>query len=332
MTSRIALSLGSGGARGYAHIGVIEELESQGHEIVGVAGTSMGALVGGLYAAGKLDEYSEWARSINQRELLRLLDVSWRAPGAIRGERIFARVQQILGDAMIEDFAIPFTAVATDLLARKEVWFQRGRADVALRASIALPTIFTPVMLNGRLLADGGMLNPLPIAPLSSLHADAVVAVDLTAVPEESGSHPVQETAEVLPESEWRERFRRTASQVLDADVTRRLVARLGRGRDGDADGDEVLELLELADEEVPGPASPFEELPPKLRTLEVMELSLDALQSVVARYRLAGYPPDLTIRIPKNVARTLDFHRAAEVIEIGRAATKEALAADPLP
>lgn len=330
MTSRIALSLGSGGARGYAHIGVIEELEAQGHQIVGVAGTSMGALVGGLYAAGKLDEYSEWARSINQRELLRLLDVSWRAPGAIRGERIFARVQQILGDAMLEDFAVPFTAVATDLLTRKEVWFQRGRADVALRASIALPTIFTPVMLNGRLLADGGMVNPLPIAPLSSLHADAVVAVDLTGLPEDAGRHPVKETAEVLPESEWRERFRRTASQVLDADVTRRLVARLGRGRDGD--GDEDLEVLELADDEVPEAASPFEELPPKLRTLEVMELSLDALQSVVARYRLAGYPPDLTIRIPKNVARTLDFHRAAEMIEIGRAATKEALAADPLP
>ena len=330
MSSRIALSLGSGGARGYAHIGVIEELEAQGHEIVGVAGTSMGALVGGLYAAGKLEEYSEWARSINQRELLRLLDVSWRAPGAIRGERIFARVQQILGDAMIEDFAIPFTAVATDLLARKEVWFQRGRADVALRASIALPTIFTPVMLNGRLLADGGMMNPLPIAPLSSLHADAVVAVDLTGVPEDAGQHPVQETAEVLPESEWRDRFRRTASQVVDADLTRRLLARVGRGRDGEED----LDLGDVPVEEDPAevPVSPFGELPPKLRTLEVMELSLDALQSVVARYRLAGYPPDLTIRLPKNVARTLDFHRAAEMIELGRAATKEALAADPLP
>ena len=231
---------------------------------------------------------------------------------------------------MIEDFAVPFTAVATDLLARKEVWFQRGRADVALRASIALPTIFTPVMLNGRLLADGGMMNPLPIAPLSSLHADAVVAVDLTGVREDDGQHPVQETAEVLPESEWRDRFRRTASQVVDADLTRRLVARLGRGRDGEED----LELPDLPDDELPEPvpASPFGELPPKLRTLEVMELSLDALQSVVARYRLAGYPPDLTIRIPKNVARTLDFHRAAEMIELGRAATKEALAADPLP
>lgn len=330
MTSRIALSLGSGGARGYAHIGVIEELEAQGHEIVGVAGTSMGALVGGLYAAGRLEEYVDWARSINQRELLRLLDVSWRAPGAIRGERIFARVQQILGDVMIEDFEVPFTAVATDLLTRKEVWFQRGRADVALRASIALPTIFTPVMLNGRLLADGGMMNPLPIAPLASLHADAVVAVDLTGVPEDAGHHPLQETAEVLPESEWRERFRRTASQVLDADATRRLVARLGRGRDGEEDHG----LEELVVDEPPSdlqPASPFDDLPPKLRTLEVMELSLDALQSVVARYRLAGYPPDLTIRIPKNVARTLDFHRAAEMIEIGRSAAKEALAADPL-
>ncbi len=336
MPSRIALSLGSGGARGYAHIGVIEELQAQGHEIVGVAGTSMGALVGGLYAAGKLEEYVEWARSITQRDLLRLLDVSWRAPGAIRGERIFARVQDILGETMIEDFAIPFTAVATDLLTRKEVWFQRGRADVALRASIALPTIFTPVMLNGRLLADGGMMNPLPIAPLSSLHADAVVAVDLTGARADVGNHPVQETAEELPEGEWRDRVRRTASQLLDAEVTRRLTSRLGRFKDAETE-EEALEAALSADLESapaePDPAhqSPFDDLPPKLRTLEVMELSLDALQSVVTRYRLAGYPPDVTIQIPKSAARTLDFHRAAEMIEVGRAAAEQALAEGPL-
>ncbi|HEY5014352.1 MAG TPA: patatin-like phospholipase family protein, partial [Acidimicrobiia bacterium] len=129
--TRVALALGSGGARGYAHIGVIQVLEERGIEVVNVAGSSMGALIGGLFAAGKLEGYTEWVRGLSQLDVLRLLDVSLSAPGVIRAEKIFARVRELVGGALIEDLPVPFTAVATDLTARKAVWFQRGPLEVA---------------------------------------------------------------------------------------------------------------------------------------------------------------------------------------------------------
>lgn len=314
---RVALALGSGGARGYAHIGVIEVLEERGYEVVSIAGTSMGALVGGLHAAGQLEAYTEWARSLTQRNVLRLLDPSIKAPGAIRADKILARVGELLGGARIEDLPVPFTAVATDLLARREVWFQQGPVDMAIRASIALPSIITPVMLNGRLLADGGLMNPIPIAPTTSAQADATIAVSLGGEPEtQRGKAPARESSEPRPAEEWLDRFRRSAAQVLDRDLVRAVVSRLPGGREAAP----VAEAAEETVEEV------FGALPPGLRMLDVMDLSIDAMQSLVTRYRLAGYPPDLLITIPKDAARTLDFHRADEMITLGRKATLQAL------
>jgi NTE family protein len=178
--TRVALALGGGGARGYAHIGVIQVLEERGYEIAGVAGTSMGALVGGLHAAGQLEAYTDWVHTLTQRDVLRLLDPSFRAPGAIRAAKVLEEVAELLGDLRIEDLPIPFTAVATDLLAGREVWFQRGPVDVAIRASIALPSFITPVMLHGRLLADGGLLTPIPVAATAAIPADLTVAVSLS--------------------------------------------------------------------------------------------------------------------------------------------------------
>ena len=320
--TRVALSLGSGGARGYAHIGVIAALEERGYDIVCIAGTSMGAVVGGLHAAGKLAGYTDWVTDLNHRDLLRLLDPSIKAPGVIRADKILARVSELLGGARIEDLAIPFTAVATDLIARKEVWFQRGPVDVAIRASIALPSIITPVMLNGRLLADGGLLNPIPIAPMASSNADVTVAVSLAGDPDgQSGRAAVQESADPRPAEEWMDRFRRTAAQVLDRELVRLVTSKLGAGR-STTPGNAAEEV----EEEI------FGTLPPGLRALDVMELSLDTLQSVVTRYRLAGYPPDLLITIPKNACRTLDFHKAPEMIVLGRKLAHEALDRGTLP
>lgn len=312
---RIALALGSGGARGYAHIGAIEALEERGHEIVSIAGTSMGALVGGLRAAGKLRGYTDWARSLTQRDVLRLLDPSLSAPGAIRAEKVLARVSDLLEGAVIEDLPIPFTSVATDLLARREVWFQQGPVDMAIRASIALPSIITPVMLNGRLLADGGLMNPLPIAPMASVRADAVVAVSLSG--DRSGGRdgaPIQESTEQRPTEEWFERFRRGAAQVLDRDMVRMLTSRFGAGRT--TAPDEAVAIAE----------NTFGTLPHGLRKFDVMNMAIDAMQTVVSRYRLAGYPPDVLVTVPKDACRALDFHRAADMIELGRARTAEAL------
>ncbi|WP_236212569.1 patatin-like phospholipase family protein, partial [Metapseudomonas otitidis] len=197
MSKRVALVLGSGGARGYAHIGVIQELEARGYEIACVAGCSMGAVVGGIYAAGKLDEYREWTESLDYLDVLRLLDVSFRL-GAIRGEKVFGRIREIVGEIDIEQLPIPFTAVATDLTNQQEIWFQEGCLHQAMRASAAIPSLFTPVMQGSRMLVDGGLLNPLPIVPVVSSHCDLIIAVNLNATNQKQYQLPVIERSPAL--------------------------------------------------------------------------------------------------------------------------------------
>lgn len=186
----MAVVLGSGGARGYAHIGVVQVLEEIGAEVVAIAGSSMGALVGGMYAAGRLADFTEWAVGLGQFEVLRLMDVSLTAKGAIRGERVFKVVTDMIGDVAIEDLPMDYTAVAVDLLAHREVWFQRGPLESAIRASTAIPSFVEPVTLDGRVLVDGGLLDPVPVAPVLSAQADLVVAVSL------DGRGPVPERPE----------------------------------------------------------------------------------------------------------------------------------------
>lgn len=327
--TRVALALGSGGARGYAHIGVIEVLEERGAQIVSIAGSSMGAVVGGLHAAGQLDPYSAWVQNLRQRDIVRLLDVSLSAPGAIRAEKVLARVRELLGGVLIEDLPVPFTAVATDLFARKEVWFQKGPLDAAIRASIAIPGVITPVMLNGRLLADGGVTNPVPLAPTSSARADVTIAVSLGGESRNppSGS-PVEESAEPRPIEEWADRFRAGASQLLDREVVRSLLGRFGASTGpvpveemGPLDGVGPLDSAETDTG-----ADGFGALPAGLGKFDMMYQSLDAMQSVLTRYRLAGYPPDVLVSIPRDACRSLDFHRAPEMIALGRSIAEEAL------
>ncbi|HEX6420112.1 MAG TPA: patatin-like phospholipase family protein [Acidimicrobiales bacterium] len=337
--TRVALALGSGGARGYAHIGVIQVLEERGAEVVSIAGSSMGALVGGLHAAGRLDDYTEWARGLRQRDVVRLLDLALSAPGAIRAGKVLARVRELLGGVRIEDLPIPFTAVATDLAARKEVWFQHGPVDAAIRASIAIPGIITPVVLNGRLLADGGITNPVPIAPTASARADVTIAVSLGGEPRGSagagGAAPVQETAEARPIEEWADRFRAGAAQLLERDAVRSLLGRFGGGADAApteaaaAAAPAAVPVAEpAASDELAGAAGgePFGALPPGIGKFDVMYQSLDAMQSVLMRYRLAGYPPDVLVTVPRDACRSLDFHRAGEMIDLGRALAQDVL------
>lgn len=321
--TRVAVALGAGGARGYAHIGVLQVLEERGHEIVTLAGTSMGAVVGGLYAAGQLDPYTEWVKNLTQRDVLRLLDPSFGAPGAIRADRILAKVFELIGAATIEELPVPFTAVATDLVARKEVWFQRGRLDAAIRASIALPSAITPVVLNGRLLVDGGLLNPIPVAATTGVPADVTVAVALSGEQLMPVGATMEEVPDPRPRDDSPERVRRTAGQMLDGDVVRTITGWFAGARDAAGSRLQIGEPGEVVDGDV------FGALPRGLRMLDVMQLSLEALQSVVARYRLAGYPPDVLITVPKSAGRTLDFHRAEELIVLGRQRAEAALDRD---
>lgn len=328
--TRVALALGSGGARGYAHIGVIEELEERGYEIVSVAGTSIGAVIGGLHAAGSLPAYAEWVRSLTQRDVLRLLDPALRGPGMIGGDKILAKVGELLGGARIEELAVPFTAVATDLLAHREVWFQHGRVDVAIRASMALPGFITPVMLDGRLLVDGGLLNPVPVAATAATPADVTVAVSLA----EEHVKPTEITpTEVVPGVDVTdergqpgpgEQWLHSAADVFDRELSRLASSWPPFGAEPAPDGSGASSA------EVPrggqGTDAAFGPLPSGLRTWDVMQLSLDLMQRVVARHRLAGYPPDVLVTVPKSAGRTLDFHRADELIALGRSRAAEAL------
>src|SRR6478609_9659382 len=227
--NRVALALGSGGARGYAHIGVIDELRHRGYEIVGIAGSSMGALVGGLQAAGRLDEFADWAKSLTQRAVLRLLDRSISAAGMVRAEKILDAVRDILGEVTIEELPIPYTAVATDLIAGKSVWMQRGPVDEAIRASIAIPGVIIPHVVDGRLLADGGILDPLPMAPIAAVNADPTIAVSLSG--SESGGRYEPTESEPRATTEWLNRMWRSTSSLLDSNT---MLTRFGVSQDAD--------------------------------------------------------------------------------------------------
>ncbi|OBI02299.1 esterase [Mycobacterium scrofulaceum] len=319
----MALALGSGGARGYAHIGVIEALRAREYEIVGIAGSSMGALVGGLEAAGRRDEFADWAKSLTQRTILRLLDFSISAAGVMRAEKILDAVRDILGPVAIEELPIPFTAVATDLVAGKSVWFQRGPVDTAIRASIAIPGVIAPHEVDGRLLADGGILDPLPMAPLSAVNADVTIAVSL------SGSEAIaNRDAESGVTAEWLNRMVRSTSALLDTSAARSLLdrptARAVLGRFGGPDDPDVEE--DAPDDEVAGELLDAAPEVPKLGSFEVMNRTIDIAQAALARHTLAVYPPDLLIEVPRSICRGLEFHRAAEVIAVGRALADEAL------
>jgi NTE family protein len=175
----VALALGAGGAKGLAHIGVIREIEAQGYGIVAIAGSSMGALIGGIHAMGKLDVYSDWVCALAKLDVLRLVDWTFSGGGLIKGEKIIETLRALVGDTLIEELPLAFTAVATDLDRGREVWLGRGSLFDAIRASIAIPTVFRPHTIGGRRLIDGALLNPVPVTPLIREAADYLVAVSV---------------------------------------------------------------------------------------------------------------------------------------------------------
>ncbi len=175
----VALALGAGGAKGLAHIGAIEEIEAQGFRIVAIAGCSMGALIGGIYAMGKLDVYRDWVSTLARLDVFRLLDWTFSGGGLIKGERIIGRLRELIGDTQIEELPLTFTAVATDLEREREVWLTRGSLFDAIRASIAIPTLLRPHTIDGRRLLDGALLNPVPVTPLIRAAADYVFAISV---------------------------------------------------------------------------------------------------------------------------------------------------------
>ena len=176
----VALVLSSGGARGLAHIGAIEELEAQGYHISSIAGCSMGALIGGVYAAGKLEEYREWMKTIDRKKMLELTDFSFSLNHIVKGTRIIEAIMEFVPDMAIEDLPIPYCAVATDWKSGEEVVFCKGSLFEAIRASISLPTFYEPIQRDGRILMDGGMVNPIPLNRVKRHDGDLLVGVDVS--------------------------------------------------------------------------------------------------------------------------------------------------------
>ncbi|SDS12978.1 NTE family protein [Halopseudomonas xinjiangensis] len=322
MGKSVALVLGSGGARGYAHIGAIAEIERRGYQIECIAGCSMGAVVGGIYAAGGLDAYRDWVSGLDYLDVLRLLDIGFGNLGAIRGEKVFGRIREILGEVQIEDLPISFTAVATDLTNQQEVWFQQGCLHQAMRASAAIPSLFAPLRQGTRVLVDGGLLNPLPIVPVVSSHCDLIMAVNLNGVHTNGYAMPIIERPAPIRQ-QW--------DQLLENLSPRSW---LGRREAGEAD---VLEPLLSAEVEAPAEAAAkrrrdesapveVEEHVGPASMLDLVNLSFETMQASLTQYKIAGYPPDLVIDIPKRLSRFFDFHRAPELIELGRLVASDTL------
>ena len=286
MEKQVTLVLGSGTARGLAHIGVIRVLEEAGFRVSAVTGTSMGALVGGIYAAGKLDGYTEWVRSLTKKDILRYLDVAFHATsGIFKGDLIIEALRDLVGDVSIEDLPIPFIAVATDLSARKEVWLTKGNLFEAIRASIAIPGVFTPRRIAGRWLVDGGLLNPVPVTPAVQVLTGMTIAVDVSGP---RSANPLGESA--ARHYQQPPQLRKKIDEFLES-----IPGRLG---------------MESPVE------SPVASDRPALS--EVLLNSFETMQETLTRYKLAANPPDLLISIPKNICAAHEFFRASELIEAG--------------
>ncbi|QAU24541.1 serine protease [Dyella sp. M7H15-1] len=286
----VALALGAGGAKGLAHIGAIEELEAQGFQIVAVAGCSMGALIGGIYAMGKLDVYRDWVCSLDKFDVLKLVDwsFSFSGGGLIKGEKIIGTLLDLIGDTRIEELPIDFTAVATDIEREREVWLSRGSLFDAVRASIAVPTLLRPHSIDGRLLVDGALLNPVPVTPLIRDPADYLFAVSIDG-PADTNT-PIEMTAS-------------------DVSSRRRIGRWLSRWLPGG------------------GEAKPSELKTQEHGALELLVQSMDLMQANLSRLRLAAYQPDLQVQLARNVSSDYAFYRAHELIELGREKTRSALA-----
>jgi NTE family protein len=291
----IGLALGGGGARGFAHIGVIRTLLAHGIEPDIIVGTSIGAVVGGCQAAGRLDVIEEWARGLTRRGILGYLDISLTGGGLIGGGRLAARLEEKLGSTAIEALPIRFAAIATEVGTGHEIWLTRGRMADAMRASYALPGIFPPISLDGRWLVDGALVNPVPVSAARVLGARLVIAVNLNSDILGRSMIMAGESAEPQrqPQPEDQPPERRGLRAIFGAEqqLKRQFVG--GARRPG-----------------IP----------------TVMVDAFNIMQDRIARARLAGDPPDVMINPRLGHVGWFDFHRAQEAIEVGARVTERAL------
>ena len=293
--------LGSGGARGLTHIGTIDELVRNGFEIKAISGSSMGALIGGIYAMGKLDVYTRWVTGLERRDVIRLLDLTFGRSGLIKGDRIIKILKSLIGDCNIEDLPIRFTAIATDVEDEREVWFNHGSLFDAVRASISIPTVFTPHRYHDKYFLDGGLINPIPIAPTLEDETDLTVAVNLSGKPEKQPEKKLENKPENIANAPT------TLTPLKNDNQRNNYQVRIAQFIDG----------LKLRFDRQPEGA---------LGVLDIVIKSMNIMENALAETQLITYSPDIVIDIPRDACNFFEFHRAQELIDIGREKTRSVL------
>jgi len=278
---KVALVLSSGGARGMAHIGVIEELEKQGFEISSVAGSSIGAVIGGIYAAGYLAAYTKWMKRLQKLDVYKLMDFSLSTQGFIKGEKVFKELMKIIPDRNIEDLNIPFAALAADPRNRKEKVFKKGSLYKAMRASVAIPGVVLPSRINDLDLIDGGVVNPIPIDHVYREKNDILVVVDLNS--------SFSESQDKLPAP------KNEAAQYQQ--IINKIIAKLG------------VSHAEVRQKQN------------KLSYYDILNNSINLMQEKLTELTLRIHNPDILVSIPRSSCRTFEFHKSEEMIKLGREA-----------
>ncbi len=280
MKQKVALVLSSGGSKGLAHIGVINELEKNGFEISSISGASIGSLIGGLYAMGKLPDYTEWVKKFSKKSIWDLMDFTVSSNGLLKGEKVFTKMKSFIPDMNIEDMNIPFTAVATDILNEKEVLFSNGSFYDAIRASVAIPSIITPVKYKDTFLVDGGVLNPIPIAYVPRTKNDILVAVNLYGDKEDK-----HKTLEIKPK---KNRYDLINSFTK---INHKLI---------NTSNNKSLGYFSL------------------------LSYTNFAMLHKLAKLNIELYQPDIVINIPRDSAKTFDFDKATELIQLGKSISRK--------
>lgn len=286
----VSLVLSSGGARGLAHVGVIEELERRGYTITEIAGCSAGALVGGMYAAGKLPEFKDWICNLDRVDVFSLMDFTFSSRGFIKGEKVYQALKKVVPDQAIEDLPLRFSCNAVDVNSGKEHVFAQGSLYKAIRASGSIPSVFLPAQIDKRNLIDGGVLNPVPISLLSDPHNTLVVVVNTNSLAEHflAPPHKKSKQKQSLNLPEWLMDYQNKMKAFFPEEEKKVQQKRYS--------------------------------------ALELVTRSFDLLQDRYCQLLLENYPVEVEIKVASSQAGTLEFHRAAELIEVGRIKASEAL------
>jgi len=286
MKQKVALVLGSGGARGTAHIGVIRELIKQGYEISSIAGTSMGALVGGVYASGKLNEYESWLCSLSKINMFNLVDFTLSKKGIIKADKVLRKIQTFIPDQNIEDLPIKFSAVTTNMSQKKEIVLTKDSLFEAIRASISIPLVITPVVKNETLFVDGGVLNPVPVNRVFRHEGDMLIAVNVNAqIPDQTAT---------VYNSEWRY-FEKLTSRKLYSFQKK------------------LSKLITINKKDSMG-------------YFNLIGETTYLMLSQISKLTLEMNPPDLVIEVSRHACGAFDFYKATELIELGKKVAIEGL------